>query len=808
MASFRERFNGRNGPTVSVGAALRHLLDDPLPEYLRGQFINGLAAYFWPIIIGGLICTALELWLALEVGGLLPMVMVAVMAAGFLLTINIIVTTRGRYPTDPDRIKRLETDFSLSTVLVGAGVGGMTYLVLAGPMQPEMHLLAFGIAIATLGITNGVGASRPRTVAIEAICIAMPTIAAFMLHWDGWTAAAAAVGIASYAVISTITARNAYVVQVESIMARAEMRAGRTLLEAALVHLPHGLAMLDRDDRVLVMNGYCRTLLGYDETMRPEGANFARIMADAPNLGLQTERQKEVFRQRSRIMQAAAQPFETVIRLTDDRVIDVQAEMIPDNGWVVMMRDTTHERAALAELSREARRCMLSGLPNRRAFMEELDERCGRADTVANPFSLILVDLDDFKLINDRYGHTTGDKVLAAMALRLRTALPGLFVARLGGDEFAVLVDSADAAAAVRVAEALASTTVQPLVLGDIVLNVDLAAGIAQVPDVAAVPFDLMRAADLALLAGKRSLTRSIAVFEPRLLSEAEERSSTEARVSAAIRRGCIDVAYQPIIDLRTRRVAGIEALARWRDDGAEPISTERLIRTALNKGLLVDLRRIVVAEAATVAARQPTPVSLWINVSALDIQSSNLAPELADALATAGLSPTRLVVEITETSLMTDVAAGLETMQRLRAMGIRVAMNDFGAGFSSLDRLRRLPLDELKISGTLMIGSVGDAAAASVFGAAAMLGRNMGLTVTAEGIETADDLTMALRAGIDCVQGYFFSNAVGADALSATIVSAEQVICNIITPSVGFDRHQPRFGHGRLDRRRGSQLR
>jgi diguanylate cyclase (GGDEF)-like protein len=784
------------------------MLDDPLPEYLRGQSINGLTAYFWPIIFGGLICTVLELWLALEVGGLLPMFMVAVTATGFLLTISVIMAARDRYPTEIGRIKRLETGFSLSTVLVGAGVGGMTYLVLAAPLRPEMHLLAFGIAIATLGVTNGAGASRPRIVAIQALCIAMPTIAAFMLHWDGWTAVAAAVGIASYAVISTITARNVYVVQVESITARAEMRAERALLEAALVHLPHGLVMLDRDDRVLVMNGYCRTLLGYDETMLPEGASFARLMADAPNLGFHTEGQKEIFLQRGRIMQAAAQPFETVMRLTDDRVIDVQAEMIPDKGWVVVMRDTTHERAALAELSREARRCMLSGLPNRRAFMEELDERCARADTLAEPFSLILVDLDDFKLINDRYGHATGDKVLAAMALRLRTALPGLFVARLGGDEFAVLVDSADAAAAVRVAEALASTTVQPLVLGDIILNVNLAAGIAQVPDVAAVPFDLMRAADLALLAGKRLLTRSIVVFEPRLLSEAEERSSTEARVSAAIRRGCVDVAYQPIIDLRTRRVAGIEALARWRDDGAAPISTERLIRTALHKGLLVDLRRIVVAEAAVVAARQPTPVSLWINVSALDIQSSNLAPELADALATAGLPPTRLVVEITETSLMTDMAAGLETMQRLRAMGIRVAMDDFGAGFSSLDRLRRLPLDELKISGTLMIGSAGDAAAASVFGAAAMLGRNMGLTVTAEGIETAEDLTMALRAGIDCAQGYFFSNAVAADALTAAIVSAEHVICNIVTPPVSFDRREPRFGQGRLDRRRGSQLR
>jgi EAL domain-containing protein (putative c-di-GMP-specific phosphodiesterase class I) len=147
--------------------------------------------------------------------------------------------------------------------------------------------------------------------------------------------------------------------------------------------------------------------------------------------------------------------------------------------------------------------------------------------------------------------------------------------------------------------------------------------------------------------------------------------------------------------------------------------------------------------------------------------------------------------------------------MQRLRAMGVRVAMDDFGAGFSSLDRLRRLPLDELKISGTLMTGSTDDAAAASVFSAAVMLGRNMGLTVTAEGIETVDDLSMAIRAGIDCVQGYFFCHAVAADSLAAAIVSAEKVICNIVTPTGGFDQRDASPGYGSLHRRQHiSQLR
>lgn len=786
----------------SVETAFRRFFSNPLPLHLRGVFVSGLGSFFWPIFVGGIVCTALELGLALELGGLLPLIMLVITAVGFSLAVFLLNATRDGDVTELRRIERLELGFSVSSVLVGTGVGGITFLVLSGSNQTDMHLLAFGIAMATLGIANTAGASRPLVVAIEVLCIAVPSIAAFLIHFDGLSAIAGALGVTAYASVSLVTSSNAYLVQVESIMARDEQRTERARLEAAMVHLPQGVVLLDRDERVVVMNEACRTLLGYDASAPLTASDFMMVMADAPNLGLTSPMTREPFLKRAAIMRVSAQPFDTMMRLTDDRIIDIQGQSIPDKGWLVVMRDTTGERAALAELNREARRCALSGLPNRRAFMEELHARCERVDIDANPFSLILVDLDDFKLVNDRYGHSTGDRVIAAMALRLREALPGLFVARLGGDEFAVLADTADAASAIFVAEALANTTVQPLEVGDIVLNVRLAAGIAQVPEVASVPFDLMRAADLALLSAKRGPARAITVFEPRLLREAEERSSTEMRVSAAIRSGRIDIAYQPIVDLRSRQVSGIEALARWRDDGGEPIGTERLVSTAQNKGLLVDLRRIIVAEAVSVAARQPSPLSVWVNVSALDMQSRTLAPELAEALAGAGLPPERLVVEITETSLMTDMPAGLETMQRLRAMGVRVAMDDFGAGFSSLDRLRRLPLDELKISGSLVIGSSNDAAAASVFSAAAMLGRNMGLTVTAEGIETADDLAMVVRAGIDCVQGYFFCHAVAADALADAIVSSEQVISTIVIPPGGFVRRDVHSGHGHSQRR------
>jgi diguanylate cyclase (GGDEF)-like protein len=760
-------------------APRRSIWRDPLPPHLRGTFLKGLAAYFWPIAVGGMVCIALIAGLAVEVRTPFSFMMVLMTAGGFIISLNVAREAEALDLAVNPEGADLDNRLAIGTCLIGAGIGGIAYAVLVTPGRPELHLLAFGVAIATLGITNGAGASRPRIVVLESLLINVPIIYAFVTHWHGWVGHAAALGITAYSIISCSTARNSYLVQVESIVARDEQRAERARLEAAVGHMPHGLVVLDQRDRMIMMNDRCAALLGY--TPADAEGSFIETMATLPNIGLETKSRRETFVKRINALRDAGKPFDSVLSLANEKMLDIQAEPVPGKGWVIVMRDTTGERAALAELNREARRCPLSGLPNRRAFMEELEARCLRKDFKARPFALLLVDLDSFKQVNDRYGHDAGDKVIVSVAMRLRTALPGLFVARLGGDEFAVLVDVGEEAAAHSVAAALAAAVEVPISMGVDVVNVGMAAGIALVPGVEPHPIDLLRAADLALLAAKASKTDKAITFHPRFLAEAEARSDTEVRVTAAIRAGKLNVAYQPIVDLRTRRVSGIEALARWQSDGGETINTEKLVTTAENKGLTIDLRRVVVGQAAEVVAKLPTPAALWLNVSAADLHQTALVEELAGVLSSAGLPSTRLVVEITETAFMTDMAAGMETLHKLRAMGVRIAMDDFGAGFSSLDRLRRLPLDDLKISGTLISGASTDQAAASVFGAAALLGRNIGLNVVAEGIETVDELAMAVRAGIDCAQGYLFCHPVGADAVGSAVTAAEQVMAELI---------------------------
>jgi diguanylate cyclase (GGDEF)-like protein len=748
---------------------------DPLPPHLRGQFIAGLANNFWSAIGGGIVCTALVFLLARMLGGVLPMATVAVAAVGFLFGAYFTRAIATSNLEDAASVRRLELTLAISSLLVSAGIGAIAFLVLAESASRSQQLLVFGIEIAVLGIITSAGASRPRNAIAEALLVALPSILAFALVWHDWVGMAAALGTAAYAMIVVITAHNNYRAKIGLLLARDEQRSERIRLAAAMAYLPHGLVILDQQDCIVVANDRCRAMLGYDPESDLSGRPFSDVMIFAPTLGLQTPEARKLFLKRAAVMESASQPFDTVMHLPGGRTMDFKAERIPGQGWVIVIRDTTSEKTALALASQEARRCPLSGLPNRRAFLEELDARCARVAAGGKPFALILADLDDFKQVNDHYGHAFGDQVIAATALRLRSAMTGLFVARLGGDEFAILVETAQVADASAIAVELAAAVSEPIGEGEIDLVVEMAAGIAQVPMVAPVPFDMMRAADLALLSAKKSQTANITVFEPQLLVDAEERTQTEARVTAAIRRGAINVAYQPIVDLHSQRVVAVEALARWPSNNGKPIATERLVRTAQHKRLLVDLRRIVVGQAAQVAARQGSLVSLWINVAVADLQGDVLATELSETLAQARLPLERLVIELTETALMTDVPASIATIQRLRSMGIRVALDDFGAGFSSLDRLRRLPLDALKISGNLISGAESDAGAADIVATAAALGRNMGLYVIAEGVETAGELAVVRNAGIDVVQGHLFGRAVKADALNLAIAAAER---------------------------------
>jgi diguanylate cyclase (GGDEF)-like protein len=527
--------------------------------------------------------------------------------------------------------------------------------------------------------------------------------------------------------------------------------------------------VLDSDLKVLLINRSALDLLGMDTVDTSVPPRFDDLLSAAPNL-VKAAGNREEFLAHAELLVTARQPFSGVLRLNDDRVIDMECLPIPDGGWVAMLRDSTGERHAIAELNREIRRCPLTGLPNRRGFLEELDRRLSRGDS----FALMILDLDGFKQVNDRHGHSVGDRMITRIGFRLRTADQALYAARLGGDEFAVLAEIASGDDAVALARRLVETIDVPARFGEAEVQVGAAIGVAMAPDDGALPETLLRAADLALLTAKAQPGNQIRLFTHDLLERSARVANLEARVRSALRGGRVDVAYQPLVDLKTGTVVAVEALARWRDDGGEPITTPQLVAIAESRGLVADLRRMVLDSAAATIAGMDRPLDLWVNASVYDLRTPGMVSEVMAALAAVGLPPRRLALEVTETALMTEEDGCHANLAALCTLGVTVAMDDFGAGFSSLDRLRRLPITALKISGSLLHGASEDRLAGDIFRMAASLGQAMDLMLVAEGVEGMSELALARAAGIHRAQGFALAAPVPAEQLEQAIADAE----------------------------------
>jgi diguanylate cyclase (GGDEF)-like protein len=433
---------------------------------------------------------------------------------------------------------------------------------------------------------------------------------------------------------------------------------------------------------------------------------------------------------------------------------------------VLHLRDVAGRRSTELELERLAYTDYLTGLPNRARLMAALTSARSRA-AAGEPASLLLLDLDGFKPVNDIAGHEAGDDLLVQVAARLRATVRNQdLISRLGGDEFAVLVrDGIEEATALAERIVADLRTVLPAagVADRLVFDVSGSIGVTAL-DPADDESTTIRQADLALRAAKASGKSCVRTSGQAIDSATGRRTRLARDLPAALEQEQFRVVYQPVVDVVERRILGLEALVRWDHPVLGTVPPDEFISLAEDDGLIVALQRWVLQEATTDAAALLAAgwdVQMGVNVSVRHLQAGCLAPDVATALAESGLPPHKLILEITE-SVMLDAEDRLESdLATLKGMGCVLSVDDFGRGYSSLAYLARLPVDILKLDREFFADVERDERAAALVSAIVELGRGLGMDVVAEGVETAGQLT-ALR-GMHCrdVQGWLFGRPV-----------------------------------------------
>ncbi len=444
--------------------------------------------------------------------------------------------------------------------------------------------------------------------------------------------------------------------------------------------------------------------------------------------------------------------------------------------FIGIIRDITELKAQIKALEYQALHDALTGLPNRALLADRVDQAIRAAQRNHRPLALLLMDLDHFKEINDTLGHHCGDLILKEMARRMRTLVRGSdTVARLGGDEFAILLPTADQTQAERIAEKIVQAVEQPIELEGQTFVLGASVGIALYPLHGSDGPTLLRCADVAMYSAKRK-RHGYALYETAQDQHSVEYLALKRELHEAISRKDLLLYYQPVVDLQCGRVTGVEALARWPHPRHGMLYPDDFIPLAEQTGLIRPLTLWGLEEAARQSQEWldlGLELRIAVNLSVHNLHDAHFPEHIARIMDAVAGHPARLRLEITETAIMSGSGGALDILNRLSAQGVRISIDDFGTGYSSLTYLKQLPVDEIKIDKSFVIGMSVDNNDAVIVRSTIDLAHNIGLKVVAEGVE--DENTHRLLVGLHCdaAQGYYFSEPLSVQDLMAWLRSS-----------------------------------
>jgi len=640
--------------------------------------------------------------------------------------------------------------------------------------DPSVQLLSFAMTLAYLiGVSGRNFASRPLVIS-QIVCAGVPMAAALLIAGSAYYVTIAFV-LAPFFLALKLISERLRAVFLNAVVSGRNVGLMATQLDAALNNMAQGVCMFDAAQRIVVCNERYAEMYGLTCDQVKPGTTLRQIVEHRIANGFYAGATPEDY------MRERLAPVTTatniVQELSDGRAIAIARRPMPGGGWVITHHDVSDQRRNEARIAHMAHHDALTDLPNRALLNEHLQhalERVKRGEVMA----IHLVDLDHFKNVNDTQGHPAGDKLLNLVADRLRALRRETdTIARMGGDEFAIvqvaISQPADAAA---LANRIIEVVSEPYEIDGRQVIIGTSVGIAMAPSDGDSPDELMRNADLALYRAKGEGRGTFHFFEPEMHARVLARRAMESDLRKALGAGEFELHYQPTVNLNSNQISGFEALIRWCHPERGMIPPTTFIPLAEENGFIVPLGEWVIREACATAARWPEHTRMAVNLSPEQFRSTGLMKAILDALAASGMAANRLELEITETSLLQDTEATLTILDRLRSLGVCIALDDFGRGYSSLSYLQRFPFDRIKIDRSFVNGIVSGVGSRNIVRAVMGIAKGMGMATTAEGVETHEQVEILRSEGCNEMQGFLVSQARPAHEIEQLFLPSRRV--------------------------------
>ena len=530
--------------------------------------------------------------------------------------------------------------------------------------------------------------------------------------------------------------------------------------DTAINNMSQGLCFFDAAHRLIVCNDRYVDMYSLPRDRVGPGTPLTEIVDMRFEAGSFPAMSRDEYLHWRTKVAVSHEPTDSIVELKNGRTFKIRHRPMPDGGWVATHEDITEQRQSEVKIEYMAHHDALTDLANRVLLNERLEQALGRRIHREEMVAIHHLDLDQFKAVNDTFGHPVGDKLLKIVADRLRGLVrENDTIARMGGDEFVIVqAPITDPAEATALAERIIELMGEPFDIDGHQAVIGASVGIAVGPGDGLRPDRLLRNADLALYRAKGDGRGTFRFFEPAMDLQMQTRRVMEQDMRRALPAGEFELYYQPVLNLSSNEISGFEALIRWNHPKQGLVSPATFIPLAEEIGFIVPIGEWVIRQACATAAKWPEHLHVAINISAVQFRSPGLMQVIIGALAASGLNPARLEIEITETVLLHNRDTTLAILHQLRALGVRIAMDDFGTGYSSLTYLQCFPFDKIKIDRSFVKDITESTGSLNIVRAIAALATGMGMTATAEGVETQEQRDKIAAEGCTEMQGFLFS--------------------------------------------------